>query len=77
MIDVPNTAPERVLSFVRANERDKVFAVFNFSDKPARVSFADDLFTGAYKDFATGAAVDFAVGAKLELPAWGYQVFVK
>jgi hypothetical protein len=29
MINVPNTLPHRVLSFVRRNERDKVFAVLN------------------------------------------------
>jgi Alpha amylase, catalytic domain len=31
MISVPNSAPLEVLSFVRQNERDKVFAVLNFS----------------------------------------------
>ena len=42
MIDVPNISARRVLSFVRANERDKVFAVFNFSARAATVAFADD-----------------------------------
>lgn len=31
MINVPNSAPLEVFSFVRQNERDKVFAVLNFS----------------------------------------------
>ena len=77
MIDVPNTAPDKVLSFVRANEHDKVFAVFNFSGSPVRVGFADALFTGRYDEFATGRATALAEGARLELPAWGYRVFVQ
>ncbi len=77
MIDVPNTVPDKVLSFVRANDRDKVFAVFNFSGSPVRVGFADALFTGRYDEFATGRATALAEGARLELPAWGYRVFVQ
>jgi glycosidase len=77
MIDVPNTAPDKVLSFVRANDRDKVFAVFNFSGSPVRVGFADALFTGRYAEFTSGRAATLAVGATLELPAWGYRVFVQ
>jgi hypothetical protein len=77
MLDVPNTAPGRVLSFVRLNERDKVFAVFNFSPAAASVTFADDLFVGSYQDFASGASLELGQGTKLDLPAWGYRVFVK
>ncbi len=39
MVNVFNDAPTRVLSFVRQNERDKVFAVFNFSNRPQVVRF--------------------------------------
>ena len=77
MIDVPNSAPEKVLSFVRANERDKLFAVFNFSNAPVQVAFVDDLFAGNYQDFDTGAAVRLTAGAKMELPAWGYRVLTR
>jgi glycosidase len=77
MIDVPNSAPAQVLSFVRANERDKVFAAFNFSGSPVRVSFKDTLFEGSYREFKTGETVKLATGAELELPAWGYRVFVR
>ena len=31
MVNIPNSADTRVLSFVRRNERDNVFAVLNFS----------------------------------------------
>ncbi|WP_157491325.1 alpha amylase C-terminal domain-containing protein [Flammeovirga sp. SJP92] len=32
MIKVPNSVENKVFSFVRQNEKDKVFAVFNFSN---------------------------------------------
>ena len=77
MIDVPNSAPEQVLSFVRANERDKVFAVFNFSKAPVEVSFKETLFEGRYKEFPSGREATLEAGAALALPAWGYRVFVR
>ena len=77
MVDVPNSAPEQVLSFVRANERDKVFAVFNFSKLPVEVSFKETLFEGRYKEFPSGREATLEAGATLALPAWGYRVFVR
>jgi hypothetical protein len=41
------------------------------------VTFRDTLYLGSYQDFATGARMQLAAGATLELPAWGYRVFVK
>lgn len=75
MIAVPNSAPDKVLSFVRQNPADKVFAVLNFSDAPQSVAFKDALYHGRYTDFASGAAVVLDATTKLELPAWGYRVF--
>lgn len=77
MIDVPNSEPAKVLSFVRANDRDKVFAAFNFSPAPVRVSFKETLFEGRYKDFATDETVTLERGPTLDLPAWGYRVYTR
>ena len=77
MINVFNSAPRQVLSFVRQNERDKVFAVFNLSDRPQVVSFHEGLHHGRYTDYATGEPVDFAADAVLEIERWGYHVFVR
>ena len=44
MIYVPNSAPLQVFSFVRQNENDKVFAVFNFSAEAQTVQFKESLF---------------------------------
>jgi glycosidase len=78
MIHVPNSVPEKVLSFVRQNEKDKVFAVLNFSDKPQTVTFKDEkLFSGKYTEYFSGKVSELNGSTKLELKPWSYQVFVK
>jgi glycosidase len=76
MIDVPNSVHSRVLNFVRRNERDKVFAVFNFSDAAQTVEFQESLYHGAYTDHFDRQAVELDGTTRLPLDAWGYRVFV-
>jgi 1,4-alpha-glucan branching enzyme len=77
MIPVHNSQPAQVLSFVRQNEQDKVFAVFNFSNTPQQVSFNQHLHHGVYTDYLSGKAVEFVADSQLELPAWGYHIYVR
>lgn len=77
MLPVHNSVPAQVLSFVRQNDNDKVFAVFNFSDKPQAVSFAQHLHHGQYTDYLSGVPAEFNANSVLELPAWGYKVYVR
>ena len=77
MINVPNTMPHRVLSFVRHNERDKVFAVFNFSSTPETVTFDETLYHGRYTEFFSKEAAELLGSAQLTLGPWAYRVFVK
>jgi glycosidase len=77
MIAVPNSAPTAVLSFVRGNGRDKVFAVFNFSKEARTVRFEESLFPGTYTDAFGGERVELREGAELKLAPWAYRVFVK
>lgn len=77
MVDVPSSAPEHVLSFVRQDEQNKVFALFNFSQQKRRVTFDNALPLGRYTDFATGAAFELRAGDAVELPAWGYKVLTR
>lgn len=77
MIKVPNSNESKVLSFVRKNEKDKVFAVFNFSDQQQKVSFKESLFYGQYKDFDTNEIVDMNTEAILKMAPWSYNIFVK
>lgn len=77
MIKVPNTVEADVLSFVRQNEKDKVFAIFNFSDKKHTVEFGETLYHGQYKDYFSETFITFSDGTNLELKPWSYKVFVK
>jgi hypothetical protein len=77
MIKVPNNAPKEVLSFVRKNDDNKVFAVFNFSDKVQTVQFEDTLFTGNYTQFGSGESVDFNSESQLTLQPWAYKIYTQ
>lgn len=77
MIKVPNSLPESVFSFVRQNDQDKVFGVFNFSDKAVSVNFEEQLYTGRYHDFATGKAVELSDDTALSIEPWAYKVFIQ
>jgi glycosidase len=77
MIPVVNTAPGAVLSFVRQNERDKVFAVFNFSAHEQKVHFTDGPFAGGYKEFFSGDQAGLSAESELTLPPWSYRVYLK
>ena len=77
MIDVPNSAPNAVFSFVRQNDKDKVFTVINFSAKPQTVTFKDTLYHGKYTEYLSGQPMELDASSKLTLKPWGYQIFVK
>jgi hypothetical protein len=77
MIQVPNNVPLKVLSFVRQNERDKVFAVLNFSAQPQTVSFREALYHGEYMDFFSRERVILNKATRMKLSPWEYKVYVK
>jgi hypothetical protein len=77
MVQVTNSAPKVVFSFVRENQHDKVFAVLNFSAEPQNVTFHDGPFAGSYVNFFSGDPVTFAESATLEIDPWGYRVFLR
>ena len=76
MLNVPNSVPTKVLSFVRRNERDKVFAVLNFSDQPQTVIFSEHLYHGSYVDYFRNESVELTDATGLTLQPWDYRVFV-
>ena len=76
MINVPNSASESVLSFVRQNDRDKVFAVFNFSPTAVSVTFGESLCHGEYSEFR-GDAVTIDADTLMALPPWACRVLFK
>jgi len=75
MVNIPNSSGEEVFSFVRANEKDRIFAVFNFSARALTVTFGESLYHGDYRDFSTGEGVSLAEDAVFELQPWSYRLF--
>ena len=76
-LKVPNNFESEVFSFVRQNENDKVFAVFNFSNQKKEIEFKESLHQGRYQDFENQASIQFDASGKLTLDPWGYKIFVK
>ncbi|MFZ5610336.1 MAG: alpha-amylase family glycosyl hydrolase [Pseudomonadota bacterium] len=74
MIKVANSAPAQVFSFVRRNEKDRVFVVINFSSKPQTVSFEDGPHHGRYVDFATAKTVTIDGDTTMDLAPWRYRL---
>ena len=77
MVQVTNSAPKSVFSFVRANRENKVFAVFNFSSGGQTVSFKEAMYQGRYRDFASGEELALGPDLSLEMPPWSYRVFTQ
>ena len=79
MVQVLNSAPDRVFSFVRRNERDAVFAAINFSGRPQTVSFGagdESPGFGAYTEYFSGEAVSIDAATRIALEPWGYRVWI-
>lgn len=76
MVDVPTTNHTRVLSFLRSNDVDRVFAVLNFSDAPQDLGFLETLHHGTYTEFFSGEPLELTAQSRLTLEPWGYRVYV-
>ena len=77
MIPVVNNAPDHVLSFVRKNSKDKIFAVINLSGQPQSVTFQDRFYQGHYTEYFSRQVTDLDASTRLELRPWSYMVFVQ
>jgi glycosidase len=77
MILVPNSVPAKVLSFVRQNDADKVFAVINFSGEPQNIAFKETLYHGKYTEYFTGEQAEMTESSQLKLEPRAYKIFVK
>lgn len=77
MIEVPNDHLDEVLSFVRSDRNGTVLAVINLSDRALTVTLQGRAHHGSYLEYFNHNTVTFDGGSStLELPAWGYKVFV-
>jgi len=72
------THDETVCAFSRERERDKVVALFNLSGLPQQVELSGISLRGDYRELfsETESTVAFTERAQVELPPWGYRVYV-
>lgn len=74
MVGVTNSQPGKVFSFLRQKERARVFAAFNMSAEPRRVTFPDRQPHGRYRDFESGRAVTVDANTAWDMPPWSHRV---
>ncbi len=77
MLRTWNTEPEKVLSFTRENDVDKVFVVINFSAELLTVGFEDGPFEGRYVEHFSQVPAQIGSDFRVDLEPWGYRVFVR
>jgi len=76
MILVSSTNDESVFSFVREKDNDKVFVVFNLSDKPVNVILNSASMKGKYLNIFTDKKESFGFKHEFNLTSWEYEFFV-
>lgn len=77
MVPVVNTDQDHVLSFVRQDQCNGVFAVFNFSSEQRTVRFSRGPHLGTYAYSLQGGAETFAEDTSLTLAPWSWRVYVR
>lgn len=75
MIRVPNSAEDKVISFVRMKDENKVFAVINFSEIDEDVYFSEELFQGNYRDFESGDQITLKQNSVIRIQAGSGRIF--
>ena len=75
MIQVPNSKPDQVFSFVRMQDSGKVFIVLNLSAQSVTVNFSERLFEGKYFELANESIEELKAGSELNLVPWGYRIY--
>ena len=77
MTMVSSPGDKSVYSFVREKGNDKIFAVFNLSDKPVRAILSSTSMKGDYKNLFTDKPESFGSKHEFSLKPWAYEFFVK
>lgn len=77
MLRVNNDAPDKVLSFAREKDGDRVVAIFNFSDQPVTTTLQTKYYKGNYTALFSNTKYSLQPEEKIQLQPWGYLVLEK
>ncbi|MFH0736297.1 MAG: alpha-amylase family glycosyl hydrolase [bacterium] len=75
IIVLPVNNKKSIFAFVRMKDKNKVFCVFNLSNKQITANIESDLLDGQFTNFATGKEQAFNNSSVLKLKPWGYYIF--
>ena len=75
LVDVPNSAGDDVLSFVRGEGKARVLAVFNVSPRSHTLTFDKARHHGAFADALSGEDSQFGPDTSLKLGPWDYRIY--
>ena len=67
----------RIISFYREKDKDRIIGIFNFSDKPITAGFKTQYMKGNYTDFNTGQNLALSGSDSIGLKAWDYKILIK
>lgn len=74
---IENSDSENVLTFIREKEQDKLFAIFNLSDKSTKINLNDEKIMGSYINLFTKQLSDISKEMSFELNPWEYIILYK
>lgn len=74
MIRLYNDKLDKVISFSRTKEANRVVAIVNYSNEKVSVKLDSKYIKGRYKDVFSGKPVELNGQDVVDLEAWGYQV---
>ena len=72
-----HTSNNRVYAFSRTKGESQVVVMLNFTSVPQSTSFTDEIPTGTFNSIFDDKGMALYVSGNAQLPAYGYQVFVK
>lgn len=73
---IDNCKTDNILSFIREKDENKIFAVFNLSNKKTSVKIPNELIKDNFTNFISAQSVTFD-NSEFELEPWDYKIFFK
>lgn len=74
---IKTSSDEQIYAFARSKDQNEVIVICNFSDKPQKIDFTEDLPAGDFRSIFNAQTLSVFTKGDVKLPAYGYQVFVK
>jgi len=77
MIQVYNNSQDKIISFYREMNGNKVLPIFNFSNETVNVTLNTKFAADTYTELFSKKTYILQGNDPIELPAWGYIVLYK